>query len=181
MAFASYGIASRHANGRMDFEMASLAIADPVSYEFAQSLVVRDAFLDNALRQAERLDFGMLKEKLAEERGWTQEFADEVEDLYRKFLALNARYPDRKICPTGPIDDFWHAHILDTRAYAAACESLLGRFLHHFPYFGMRGEDDRADLERTFRESVELFIIHYGIDPTSGDTEARGCSSQRCP
>jgi hypothetical protein len=181
MGSASYGIASRQENGRMNFEMASLAIADPISYETAQSLVTRDEFLDNALRQAEGLDFGMLREKLAEERGWAQEFAEEVEDLYRKFLALNARYPDRKICPTGPVDDFWHAHILDTRAYAADCETLLGRFLHHFPYFGMRGEEDRADLERTFRQSVELFILHYGVDPTSGDTEARACSSQRCP
>jgi hypothetical protein len=53
--------------------------------------------------------------------------------------------------------------------------------LHHFPYFGMRGPDDRADLERTFSESIDLFIRHYGIDPTAGDTQARGCSPQRCP
>lgn len=164
-----------------DLKMASLAFADPVSFEFAQSMIVRDERLDEALRRTACLDFSMLKEKLVEERGWTEEFAAEVEDLYRKFLALNARYPDRKVCPTGPIDDFWHAHILDTRAYAADCDLLFGRFLHHFPYFGMRGPDDRADLEQTFQESVELFIIHFGIDPTAGDTEARGCSSQRCP
>jgi hypothetical protein len=161
--------------------MASLAFADPVSFEFAHSMIVRDERLDEALRRTARLDFTMLKEKLVEERGWTMEFADEVEDLYRKFLALNAYYPDRKVCPTGPVDDFWHAHILDTRAYAADCDLLFGRFLHHFPYFGMRGPADRADLEQTFQESVELFIIHFGIDPTAGDTEARGCSSQRCP
>lgn len=161
--------------------MASLAFADPVSFEFAQSMIVRDERLDEALRRTARLDFTMLKKKLMEERGWTAEFAAEVEDLYRKFLALNVRYPDRKVCPTGPIDDFWHAHILDTRAYAADCDLLFGRFLHHFPYFGMRGPEDRADLEQTFQESVELFIIHFGIDPTAGDTEARGCSSQRCP
>jgi hypothetical protein len=161
--------------------MAALAFADPVSFEFAQSMVVQDGMLDEALRRAHRLDFTLLKTKLVEERGWTVELADEVEELYRKFLALNARYPDRKICPTGPIDDFWHAHILDTRAYAADCDLLFGRFLHHFPYFGMRGPADRADLEQTFQESVELFIIHFGIDPTAGDTEARGCASQRCP
>jgi hypothetical protein len=161
--------------------MASLAFADSVSFEFAQSMIVRDEMLDAAIRRTARLDFGMLKKKLIEERGWTAEFADEVEDLYRKFLALNARYPGRKVCPTGPIDDFWHAHILDTRAYAADCDQVLGRFLHHFPYFGMRGPADRADLEQTFQESMELFIIHFGIDPTAGDTEARGCASQRCP
>ena len=43
-------------------------------------------------------------------------------------------------------------HILDTRAYSRDCEFLFGRFLHHFPYFGMRGDADRAALDRTFRE-----------------------------
>lgn len=165
----------------MDHDMAPLPFADPMTYETAQTLVVRDRLIEHALRLAGGLDFTMLKAKLVEERGWTAEFADEVEDLYRKFLSLNARYPDRKICPTGPIDDFWHAHILDTRAYASDCDLLFGQLLHHFPYFGMRGPADRADLDRTFRDSMELFIVHFGIDPTSGDTEARGCASQRCP
>jgi hypothetical protein len=45
----------------------------------------------------------------------------------------------------------------------------------------MRGPDDRAALEDAFRESVEMFIVHFGIDPTAGDVLARSCSSQRCP
>ena len=69
-----------------------------------------------------RLDFSMLKRKLGEENGWSTEYQNEVEDLYRRFLALNIVYRDRKICPTAPIDDFWHAHILDTRAY----ETIVG-------------------------------------------------------
>jgi hypothetical protein len=36
-------------------------------------------------------------------------------------------------------------------------------------------------LERAFAESIDLFIIHFGIDPTGGDTRARSCSPQRCP
>jgi hypothetical protein len=118
---------------------------------------------------------------MIEERNWTSELCDEVESLYRRFLALNARYPDRKICPTGPIDAFWHAHILDTHAYMRDCEVVFGEYLHHFPYFGMRDPDDRAALENAFRESIEMFITHFGIDPTAGDTLARSCSSQRCP
>ena len=105
----------------------------------------------------------------------------EVEDLYRKFLALNMVYPDRKICPTGPIDEFWHAHILDTRAYAADCQALFGEYLHHFPYFGMRGPEDRQALESAFSASRALFIEHFGIDFAGGEAEARGCSPQRCP
>ena len=87
----------------------------------------------------------------------------------------------RKICPTGPIDEFWHAHILDTEAYARDCNELFGEYLHHFPYFGMRGPADRADLETAFEQSRVLFIRHFGIDPCGGEAQARGCSPQRCP
>jgi hypothetical protein len=155
--------------------------AAPVSFEAAHAMIARDVILQDAVERVKRLDFTMLKRKLVEENEWTWEFCEEVESLYRDFLALNARYPDRKICPTGPIDEFWHAHIIDTRAYMEDCEFVFGKYLHHFPYFGMRGSDDRAALEDAFRNSRELFIVHFGIDPAGGDMLARGCSSQRCP
>ncbi len=149
--------------------------------EEAQALVRTDEALEAATRCVDALDFSLLTRKLVEEKGWTEEQCQEAEALYRKFLALNVRYPDRKICPTGPIDDFWHAHILDTEAYARDCVALFGRFLHHFPYFGMRGPEDRVDLERAFADSIDLFIRHFGVDPTAGDTSARSCRPQNCP
>ncbi len=161
--------------------MQAFALEKPMTYADLQLLVRVDDLLAEALRQVEELDFTLLKHKLVEEKGWTAEMCDEVEGLYCKFLALNLRYPNRKICPSGPIDDFWHAHILDTQAYAADCERLFGRMLHHYPYFGMRGPDDRAALEQAFSESIELFILHFGVDPTAGDSRARSCRPQRCP
>jgi hypothetical protein len=162
-------------------EMVALNGASPVSFEAAQAMVASDDALRDAVERVRRLDFTMLKRKLIEEKGWTSELCEEVESLYVQFLALNARYPDQTICPTGPIDSFWHAHILDTRAYSRDCDLVFGRYLHHFPYFGMRGPDDEAALEKAFRQTVDLFIIHFGIDPTVGDGQARSCSSQRCP
>lgn len=153
----------------------------PLTFEQAQALVVRDERLEAALAQVAKLDFTMLKSKLVSEQGWGPEICDEVEDLYRKFLALNMRYPDQKICPTGPVDEFWHAHIVDTQAYEADCNVLFGRLLHHYPYFGLRGPQDRDDLERAFADSVDLFIRHFGIDPTAGDSRPRSCRPQRCP
>ena len=144
-------------------------------------LIEHDELLENALRRVARLNFAMLKTKLCRDEGITDEECSEIEDLYKKFLALNMRYPNQKICPTGPIDMFWHAHILDTRAYEQDCQDLFGHFLHHFPYFGMRGEQDARDLDETFAASVDLFIRHFGIDPTRGDTEARSCRVQNCP
>lgn len=161
--------------------MEALVLNKPMTFEESQRLVRIDDALADALRRVGELDFTMLKRKLIEEKGWTPEMCEEVEGLYRQFLALNLRYPDRKICPSGPIDEFWHAHILDTRAYAADCDRLFGGMLHHFPYFGMRGPDDLAALERAFSESIDLFIMHFGVDPTAGDSRARSCRPQRCP
>jgi hypothetical protein len=155
--------------------------ARPLNWEESQALIEITPQVQAALARCASLDFTILKRKLGEEKGWSVEYQAEVESLYRRFLALNIVYPDRKVCPTGPIDEFWHAHILDTRAYEQDCEYLFGDFLHHFPYFGMRGEEDRAALQTAFDDSRALFIRHFGIDPCGGETQARGCSPQRCP
>jgi hypothetical protein len=150
------------------------------TFEQAQALIATDADLQAALVKVNSLDFTQLKQKLMEEKRWTPEVCTEVEDLYRRFLALNVRYPGRKVCPTSTIDEFWHAHILDTRAYATDCDRIFGEFLHHYPYFGTRGPSDHDDLEAAFADTIDLFIRHFGIDPTAG-TQARACRPQRCP
>ncbi len=158
-----------------------MSAAAALTLDQAHALLIADPALAPALSRVQALDFTALKRKLVADKGWTAETCAEVEDLYRKFLALTMLYPDRDICPTGPIDDFWHAHILDTWAYAQDCDLLFGRFLHHFPYFGLRGTQDREDLEQAFAATVDLFIRHYGIDPTAGDAQARSCRPQNCP
>ncbi len=155
--------------------------ARPLNWDDCQDLLENVAKIAASLERVASLDFSMIKRKLGEEKGWSPEYQSEVEDLYRRFLALNIVYRDQKICPTGPIDEFWHAHILDTIAYEKDCQDLFGAYLHHFPYFGMRGPSDRADLETAFDQSRVLFIRHFGIDPCGGETQARGCSPQRCP
>jgi hypothetical protein len=152
-----------------------------VTYDEAQRLVHQDSALEEAVRRVSEIDFTMQCRKLVEEHGWSVETCAEVEVLYRNFLALNIRYQERKLCPNGPVDEFWHAHILDTRKYAADCQQLFGEMLHHYPYFGMRGPDDKADLDRAFADTVDLFIRHFGVDPTAGDAHARACRPQRCP
>lgn len=155
--------------------------AQALDWNECQDSIEVGAELTAALDKVAKLDFSMLKQKLGQEKGWSVEYQEEVEGLYRRFLALNIAYPEQKICPTGPIDEFWHAHILDTRAYEQDCNQLFGYFLHHFPYFGMRGAEDYANLQTAFDKSRELFINHFGIDPSGGETQARGCSPQRCP
>ena len=63
---------------------------------------------------------------------------------YRRFLTLMKKYPHEQTSPLVDVDMFWHYHILDTMKYAADCEAVFGYFLHHFPYVGMRGEEDEG-------------------------------------
>lgn len=95
------------------------------------------------------LDLGPIKFKLMDSKdgeGWDRERADRVEVEYRNFLLLSGADSALPAVPFGDVDTFWHYHILDTQKYAADCDQLFGRFLHHFPYFGMRGETDKAAL-----------------------------------
>jgi hypothetical protein len=132
-------------------------------------------FLKTALNS---LDLEPIKAKLIHPRGgygWSIEKADEVEKIYKQFLFLIWKYPDGTIVPTEEIDDFWHCHVLDTRKYFADCESLFGYYVHHFPYFGFRSEEDREDLEECFSKTAELFSEEFGTDLYSGVNGAAGC------
>jgi hypothetical protein len=103
--------------------------------------------------------------------GWDAEHTDAVELRYRRFLCMLYLDRNASIVPSKQIDAFWHQHILDTRAYAADCERVFGEFIHHFPYFGMRGEADAENLKRCFEETQrwydELFHERYTLDQGS--------------
>ena len=132
-----------------------------------------------AIARVAELDFTMLKKKLVRQKRWTPAFTAETEQLYRKFLALCLLYPDKKISPTHAIDEFWHAHILDTRAYAADCEVLFGKYRHHYPYSGMTGVFDEMMNEGIRAESRALFKQHFGIDPFDRAARATDISAMR--
>ena len=132
-----------------------------------------------AMARVAELDFTMLKKKLALQKRWPAPFIAETEQLYRKFLVLCMLYPGKKISPTHAIDEFWHAHILDTRAYAADCEALFGEYRHHYPYSGMTGAFDQMMNQGIRAESRALFRRHFGLDPfeeRAGDISAMRAS-----
>lgn len=111
------------------------------------------------------LDLDPIKLKLMdpeEGQGWTREYVDRMETAYKRFLTLLVKYPEDSIAPTKDVDKFWHGHILDTQKYAADCEHVFGYFLHHFPYFGMRGEQDAADLKAAAERMEELHQREFG-------------------
>ncbi|MCX7069356.1 MAG: hypothetical protein NTW85_16940 [Methylococcales bacterium] len=66
--------------------------------------------------------------------------------------------------------------ILDTQKYQEDCELLFGYFLHHFPYFGMRGKEDEENLKMAWTETRQLYKTRFGELPTD-----LWLSSKRCP
>tara|TARA_B100000686_G_C16779232_1_gene970659 strand:+ start:424 stop:909 length:486 start_codon:yes stop_codon:yes gene_type:complete len=94
--------------------------------------------------------------------GWSINKCRLIEKGYRRFLYLVKLYPGNNLVPTKDIDIFWHTHILDTQKYMEDCDRILGYYFHHFPYFGMRGNDDQKNLQRAVRKTELLYIKHFG-------------------
>ena len=113
------------------------------------------------------LDLEPIKVKLMHEEsgeGWTLERANAVEFEYRRFLYLMQQFPNEQTAPLVDVDTFWHYHILDTMKYAADCDAVFGYFLHHFPYIGLRGEDDEAAHIRVGLRMKQLYEDTFGED-----------------
>ncbi len=96
--------------------------------------------------------------------GWTLARANAVEFEYRRFLHLMKKYPHEQTAPLVDVDTFWHYHILDTMKYHADCDAVFGHYLHHFPYIGLRGEDDEAAHLRVGQRMKELYEDTFGED-----------------
>jgi hypothetical protein len=121
------------------------------------------------------LDLDPVKIKLMHEsgEGWSAERTAAVETEYRRFLYLMKAFPEEHTSPAVDVDTFWHHHILDTVKYAADCEELFGYFLHHFPYVGMRGSDDREALGRMGDRMGELYQQTFGVAYPGTQVRAR--------
>jgi hypothetical protein len=132
------------------------------------------------IKDIQHLDLEMIKLKLQdpeEGEGWSVELCNEAEKEYKRFLALKRRYPEKEIVPNGPVDKFWHQHILDTEKYAEDCKQLFGFFLHHYPYFGMNGEKDAQNLNDAFEETKSLYKKHFSEDYIGF---AKRCKAPKC-
>ncbi|MBV9383445.1 MAG: glycine-rich domain-containing protein-like [Streptosporangiaceae bacterium] len=132
----------------------------------------------HAGEQIDALDLEPITYKLMHpepgETAMTLAEADQRVAAYRRFLKLCVWYPEQSIVPSKAIDEVWHTHILDTAKYAADSEAVFGSFMHHFPYFGLRGTDDEATWQAAYARTRELFRLHFGTELPAGRA-ARGC------
>jgi hypothetical protein len=121
--------------------------------------------VEQVIAGIQALDLDPIKLKLMnpeEGHGWSREYADSMEVAYKRFLTLSVTHPEETLAPAKDVDRFWHGHILDTLKYAEDCEKVFGYFLHHFPYFGMRGDEDAANLAAAAERTRELYQQEFG-------------------
>ncbi len=96
---------------------------------------------------------------------WSLTFAMEVEQEYRRYLAMCLENPKMAVVPSSHVDEFWHTHILDTQKYADDCNAVFGEMLHHFPYFGMRNEQDAQNLQTAWKETKDKYLEMFDEQP----------------
>lgn len=95
--------------------------------------------------------------KACVEEGWDLDTVDRADLEYRVFLQAIRDNPGVSLAPSKLVDAFWHHHILDTQAYIEDCDRLFGEYVHHFPYAGIRSEDDARQQDERFQRSQEIF------------------------
>ena len=126
---------------------------------------ITDRPVERVIAAIQALDLDPVKLKLMdreEGHGWSRDYADRMELAYKRFLTLLATHPEETLAPGKDVDKFWHGHILDTLKYADDCEKMFGNFLHHFPYFGMRGPEDAANLAKAGETTRRLYQQEFG-------------------
>lgn len=142
-------------------------------------------------RLDELLDLSNVRLKLAdaeEGKGCGPAHLDLLEQEYRRFLALHLAHPGADIVPCKIVDEMWHQHILDTAAYREDCDAVFGFFLDHFPYFGMRGEEDARALHDAYGETIDRYREAFGEPPAytwitvdaSSSCKRTACKPQKC-
>ena len=142
---------------------------------------VKQIFQNGLHPQVESLNFDRINWKLSQssEAKMTKHECDLAEKEYRRYLTLKKLYPKEALVPNKILDEFWHAHILDTVAYHEDCNNVFGYYLHHFPYFGIYGEDDYNNLISEFNKTKKLYELHFGEYPKELDVASR-CEDHAC-
>ncbi|WP_405881290.1 hypothetical protein OG747_23530 [Streptomyces sp. NBC_01384] len=79
------------------------------------------------------------------------------------FIAASGQQPGRELVPSELVDYGWHAFILHTVDYAAFCQRVVGRFVHHVPTDEDEQVQDGAPQARE-RTVAAITAAGYAVD-----------------
>lgn len=137
---------------------------------------------NQALELTNAWDFELAVKKIVEVKGgaWDLGRAEAAVQNYKRYMAVTKALGGVQLVPNGDIDEVWHMHILDTRAYMNDCQQLFGEYLHHYPYFGMLGEENQRQWLEVQTESSALWYELFGEALYGIDQSPQKCP-QACP
>ena len=129
----------------------------------------------------EQLELNSVRDALVEKQGWPLQRAEAARAEHVRFLTLLQRKPGFTLIPWrteeghDDLDQFWRQHILDTAKYAADCNALFGRIIHHNPHVARGSEDERDAEKKTQRLYARTFGSgSYGRSVNSADLAGCG-------
>lgn len=134
--------------------------------------------------------FQKLTERVATEHDHDLNMAARIVDQALAFLGTTATHQGRPLSPSEIVDPGWHEFILHTVDYAAFCDRIAGRFLHHVP---TDPEDPSANGEgahETLQYTVDAiatagFYVDTDLWPTAHSVACsqchQGCTSSTTP
>lgn len=104
-----------------------------------------------------KLDLTKVMSRVSRETGMEGETLARAEQLYRQFLTLLNRFPQKTFVPPVIVDHVWDSHVMHTRQYASDCELLFGSYRHHDP----REDDTSAEYESI---TIPAYAAEFGVD-----------------
>lgn len=147
-------------------------------------IVSRDSRLPETIQN---LNLGPIIWKLTDEESessgevdWTVKQTLRVSEEYRKFLCLSLEGDGRVTSPSMNIDIIWHHHVLDTAKYYDDMHKIFGHMLHHFPYLGVRGSEDRQILLDGYEDTLQRYEERFGEVPKDVWGAAAKCGVSTC-
>jgi len=105
--------------------------------------------------------FARLTKRIVSDDGGDLSTAERVVDQALAYLATCARTTE-PLSPSRMVDLGWHTFILYTREYAAFCQRVAGRFIHHVPSDSGPPTPTAGSRERTV---AAIRAAGYRIDP----------------
>jgi len=112
----------------------------------------------------------------AEGSFWSGKTADDlkaIEERYKRFLLLVQHFPNEDLAPTRDIDEAWHLHMLNPRAYAADCARIFGDLLDHDGGFGKDSPEQLEELKAIFEHTSKRWLDMFGHEYTTGREQHR--------
>lgn len=100
------------------------------------------------------------EQRLARENGWSEAWAQQVVQEYRRFCFL-AVTGTSAVTPSDAVDQAWHLHLTYTRDYwERFCPQVLGRMLHHKPTAG--GMQEQARFFEQYAQTLKRYEDTFG-------------------